>query len=218
MRREAEAVRDAEEAAKVGPVERRRKASQEKLKIHLAATAASAAPPPSPPSPPSSLSPPVAPPPPLSSLASPYIASACFGRALAPQKHVAIAAATAAARRRDSTMHTSCPPRPGSRAVPFLPAAGEESQSAQIAELDPRSHLPREMHPQLQRLEYKALKCDLERQMSRIVDGLHSERQIIAQFKAAALSRALEQQQLGAEGPSMAAPPEVMLVRVRIRA
>jgi len=115
-------------------------------------------------------------------------------------------------------MHTSCPPRPGSRAVPFLPAAGEESQSAQIAELDPRSHLPREMHPQLQRLEYTALKCDLERQMSRIVDGLHSERQIIAQFKAAALSRALEQQQLGAEGPSMAAPPEVMLVRVRIRA
>ena len=31
MRREAEAARDAEEAAKVGPVERRRKASQEKL-------------------------------------------------------------------------------------------------------------------------------------------------------------------------------------------
>ena len=52
MRREAEAVRDAEEAAKVGPVERRRRASQDKLKIHLAATTASAALPPSPPSPP----------------------------------------------------------------------------------------------------------------------------------------------------------------------
>ena len=63
--------------------------------------------------------------------------------------------------------------------MPFLPAAGEESRSAQIAELEPRSHLPREMHPQLQRLEYKALKSDLERQMARIVDGLYSERQVV---------------------------------------
>jgi hypothetical protein len=35
------------------------------------------------------------------------------------------------------------------------------------------------MHPQLQRLEYKALKSDLERQMARIVDGLYSERRVV---------------------------------------
>ena len=57
-----------------------------------------------------------------------------------------------------------------------MPAEGEESQTSQIAELDPRSHLPREMHHQLQKLEHKALKCDLERQMGRIINGLHSER------------------------------------------
>ena len=57
-----------------------------------------------------------------------------------------------------------------------MPAAGEESQTSQIAEQDAKSQLPREMHHQLQKLEHRALKCDLERQMSRIVDGFHSER------------------------------------------
>lgn len=47
-------------------------------------------------------------------------------------------------------------------------------------------------------------------------------RRIIAQFKAAALSHTLEQQQLGAEGlmgaPMMGAPPEVMLDLMRSEA
>ena len=106
-------------------------------------------------------------------LASPYFASACFGRCLGPQRHADIVKTTVAAIRRDQHMHIASANAAEAGSVqPFLPAAGEESQSSLIAEQEPRSHLPRELHHHLQRLEHKAVKCDLARQMCRIVDGL----------------------------------------------
>lgn len=141
-------------------------------------------------------------------LASPYFASACFGPCLGPQKHAAIATTAAATHRRDQHMHIAAA---AEAAQPFLPAVGEASQSSQIAEQQPRSRLPRELHHRLQSLEHTAYKCDLERQMGRIVDGLRSERRIIVHLKAAALSHTLNQQK-------MRASPSIMLSAMRSEA
>ena len=75
------------------------------------------------------------PPLPISMLASPYLASACFGPNTSPMKRPAIAGAAREQHALDRTMAAA----PVDRARnPFLPSSGEASQAAHVAEVAPR--------------------------------------------------------------------------------
>lgn len=112
----------------------------------------------------------------VSFLCTPYLRAAIFGDSMTPS-------------------HTSASPEPrdyeASARPPWLPTEADISRQAEVAMAAARA--PSHMRPKMLRLSHVAMKYDMDKQMRRVAEGLHTERSLVALFKASALSETLDE-------------------------